>query len=223
MSSTSESSDCSTSAVVIDEAQEIAKANLYFVLSRAFVSPVVMTAEDPALGRRAAENLPEPLASELLDLAGVWEDSLAGDGELALAYARLFLGPFNILAPPYASFYLEPDHRLMGPVSQSVAMAYSRAGLAPGPGPREAPDHVSLEWEYMYFVTHQFLATGESSWIELRNEFVSTHLSHWMPLLANTIKSGGAHIFYNKLSVILGSVLNDPDYERHEQFAQRSS
>ena len=41
-----------------------------------------------------------------LTLAQAWENAREDREALSLAYARLFLGPFVILAPPYASFLL---------------------------------------------------------------------------------------------------------------------
>jgi TorA maturation chaperone TorD len=185
----------------VDQATETVNANLYLVLSRAFSSPTVMEQDDVARLRQLSPGLPAALQEAALSLADEWERGLTRREELALAYARLFLGPFEILASPYASFYLEPDQRLMGEVSRSVAGFYVEAGLDPGPGPREAPDHVALEWEFMYFLT-----TGEDHWIERRQAFAATHLARWIPSLAGAIKRAGQHAFYDALAVLLTSL-----------------
>jgi TorA maturation chaperone TorD len=204
------STDPAAARPAAERAAETAKANLYFVLSRAFSSPVVMEPDDPARLRQVMPELPGALQEAARSLADAWERGLIELQELSLAYARLFLGPFEILASPYASFYLEPDQRLMGQVSRSVAGAYAQAGLEPGPGPREAPDHVALEWEFMYFVTHQHLVSDEDRWIEQRRAFVSTHLARWMPSLAEAIKRAEAHAFYDALAALLTNVLKEP-------------
>lgn len=209
MSSTSATTDSAAARPAEEVAAEAAKANLYLILSRAFSSPHVMEHDDPARLRHLTPELPESLREAALSATDAWERGLTRREELALAYARLFLGPFEILAPPYASFYLEPDQRLMGPVSQSVACAYAEAGLEPGPGPREAPDHVSLEWEFMYFMTHQYLVTGEDQWIERRRAFASTHVTRWMPSLADAIKRAEQHPFYDALAVLLTRLLGE--------------
>jgi TorA maturation chaperone TorD len=210
MSSISATTDPSAARPAADCATETAKANLYLVLSRAFSSPVVMEPNDPARLRQVTPELPRTLQEAARSLADAWEHGLIHRQELSLAYARLFLGPFEILASPYASFYLQPDQQLMGPVSQSVAEAYAEAGLEPGPGPREAPDHVALEWEFMYFLTHQHLVTGEDRWIERRRAFVLTHLTRWMPSLADAIKGAGEHAFYDTLAALLTNLLKEP-------------
>ena len=169
-----------------------------------------MESNDPAQLRLLIPELPRTLKETARSLADAWEQGLKHRETLSLAYARLFLGPFQILASPYASFYLQSDQQLMGPVSQFVAGVYADAGLTPGPGPREAPDHVSLEWEYLYFLTHQFLATGEGQWLEKRNDFVSTHMMQWIPSLADAISRAMEHDFYDALSMLLMKVFKDP-------------
>lgn len=188
-------------------------ANLYLVLSRAFSSPVVMEHDDPVRLQQITPELPGTLQEIAQTLAKEWEQGLIHRQNLSLAYARLFLGPFEILASPYASFYLQADQQLMGPVNQYVAGTYAEAGLEPGPGPREAADHVMLEWEFMYFLTYQHLVTGEDQWIERRREFVSAHLSHWMPSLAKAIERAGEHEFYNTLATLLQTLLKEPAFQ----------
>lgn len=185
-------------------------ANLYLVLSRAFSSPVVMEHDDPVRLQQITPELPGTLQEIAQTLAKEWEQGLIHRQNLSLAYARLFLGPFEILASPYASFYLQADQQLMGPMSQYVAGTYAEAGLEPGPGPREAADHVMLEWEFMYFLTYQHLVTGEDQWIERQREFVSAHLSHWMPSLAKAIERAAEHEFYDTLATLLQTLLKEP-------------
>lgn len=195
-----------------ESSREITRANLYLVLSRAFSSPLGMGEELPEHLRLLIPELPAALQDESLHLAGAWEQALEDREALSLAYARLFLGPFEILAPPYASFYLEPDQQLMGEVSQHVARAYAKAGLGPGQGPREAPDHVALEWEFMYYLTHQYVTTGEEQWREQRRTFRSTHVYQWMPSLAKAIAIAGEHDFYDALAGFLATLLDAREF-----------
>jgi TorA maturation chaperone TorD len=162
--------------------------------------------------RHLVPNLAPALQEPALVLAQAWEDAFDDHQALSLAYARLFLGPFEILASPYASTWLDPEQRLMGEVSQQVAQAYTAAGLAPGsPGdaPREVPDHVALEWEFMYFLTYQFITTGEQRWIEQRNRFFLSHVVHWMPSLALAIEQSAQHAFYDVLAGFLKVALEE--------------
>jgi TorA maturation chaperone TorD len=187
---------------------EEVRANLYYLLGRVFSSPLVMKESDPQALRTIIPSRPAALQGAALKLAEAWERALEDREALSLAYARHFLGPFEILSPPYASSYLEPDQRLMGKVSQQVAHFYIEAGLGSGQGPHEAPDHVALEWEFMYYLTYQYLKTSEERWIEQRERFRSTHLNCWMPSFLAAIKKTAAHEFYCCAATLLSATLS---------------
>jgi TorA maturation chaperone TorD len=167
-----------------------------------------MDGEPPRHLRLLAAELPAALREPALSVAKHWSEALDDREALSLAYARLFLGPFEILSPPYASFYLEADQRLMGEVSQHVAQAYSEVWLGPGSGPHEAPDHVALEWEFMYFLTYQYVTTGEAHWLERRQSFHIDHLNHWIPELSKAILKANEHSFYDALALLSVTALN---------------
>lgn len=182
------------------------QADVARLVSLAVSSPLEMNDQQPNLLRALGEQLPESWAEPLVAVADQWQQALANRESLALAYARLFLGPFEILAPPYASFYLEPDHKLMGEASQQVAEMYAEAGLEPGPGPREAPDHVALEWEFVYFLTHQYLVTEQVDWQDTRRRFVA-HMTQWMPSLCDAIRESAVHPFYDRWAQLVTVIL----------------
>ena len=188
---------------------ETTQANVYHLLARAFSSPLEMDEEQPRKLLDLASQLPASLQKPGRTLAEAWDDALANRETLSLAYARLFLGPFEIQAPPYASFYLERNQRLMGDISQQVAQFYVDAGLGPGSGPHEAPDHVALEWEFMYFLTYQHVTTGEDHWADRRRAFYTTHLQYWMPVFTENILQSGEHAFYHALAVFLSAFLKE--------------
>lgn len=188
---------------------EVARANLYYLLARSLSSPLEMEAAHTDLLRKVVADLDSEVQTAGLALAKEWEEALEDRETLSLAYARLFLGPFEILAPPYASFYLEHDQRLMGEVSQNVAHTYAAAGLGPGNCPREAPDHAALEWEFMYFLTYQFITTGEEQWLKQRKQFCESHLSLWMPSLAKAMVKAKQHVFYDAVVRLFTVVLEE--------------
>jgi TorA maturation chaperone TorD len=141
------------------------------------------------------------LAEELRD-----ELRRADRGELKVAHARLFLGPFEVQASPYASSYLEPDGGLMGPTSRRVAELYAAAGLGPGEGPREVPDHLLSELEFMYFLSFQEVAEGAEPWREQRRRFVS-HVASWLPRMLELVLAAEVHRVYAALARLAGHVL----------------
>ena len=195
MSTTSVTSESAGTHAVNESAS---RANGWLTLSRAFAQP-----------RLWHENLETDLCAGFGgagdDEASALADAIAAartDRESAeLAHARLFLGPYDLLVPPYASFYLDADQRVMGPVSTDVAQWYTDAGLGPGAGPREAPDHVTCECEFMYFLGFQGCTTGDEAWDARQRDFWSGHLGHWLPQLLELLeKQTAIHPVYDALS-----------------------
>ncbi len=166
-------------------------------ISGGFSSPLNMSGEEPENLRKLMVKAPPEWVPAIQKFADLWKTALNDKEALSLAYARLFLGPFEILAPPYASFYLEPDHKVMGATSFWVAERYVEAGLKPGDGPKEIPDHVALEWEFLYYLTYQYLTSRESNWLEMRENFIRVHMRRWIPMLSKEIKKAETHPFYS--------------------------
>ena len=192
--------------------EEVVKANLFLVLAKAFSTPLEMKKEHADQLRTTVSHIANNLQEEGCALAQACEDALEDPEALSLAYARLFLGPFEILASPYASVYLDPEQRLMGPVSQAVAEEYATAGLAPGEGPNEVPDHVALEWEFLYYLTYQYVITGEAQWVEKRNTFWSNHMDKWIPSFSKTVLKSTDHGFYSALAQFTLDLFREPEF-----------
>ncbi len=183
--------------------QVVARANSYSTLARAFSAP---SAWDDELVTDLRRNFAW-LGAELLEpaerSAAAVEASGADRQALEVAFAGLFLGPFEMAAPPYASLYLDPERRLMGAVSLSVAKAYAEAGLAPSNAPREAPDHVTHELEFMYYLKFQEATTGDSTWRERADRFRTRQLEPWLPEFARRLAAADRHPVYNSLADLL--------------------
>ena len=192
-----------TGAAMTDEGL-VARANAYSVLARALALPASwdealldgLRERFALLGDEIAE-LAQRVAHEM-DL--VWADREA----VAVAFAQLFVGPFELDAPPYASLYLDPEQRLMGPVSLAVADLYADAGLAPSTEvPRDAPDHVGHELEFMYFLVFEAVESGEPIWMERAARFWNTHLGDWLPQFAEAVITARRHPLYDALGQLL--------------------
>ena len=179
------------------DADAAARANACHALARAFDRPDNWTRE---LGELLTEAFGSSTAA-MSDLARQLGEALEADREgLSVAHARLFLGPFEVQAPPWASFYLEADQQLMGPVSRYAAAAYAAAGLGPSDGSSDAPDHVTHELEFMYFLAYQEATTGDPVWLERQQRFWREHLGLWLPKLTNTVEAAAADSpFYSRL------------------------
>ena len=184
----------------VQHSDEPFRAEVFRLLSCAFTSPREMSGETVAEFELMIPELPDPIRNSGKRVVECWLKALEDPDAFILAYSKLFLGPFEILSPPYASIYLEPDQKLMGEISGMVAREYSDAGLAPGTGPNEVPDHVALEWEFMYFLTYKFSTTEDEDWLVRRDRFFTKHMRTWLPQFSEQIISAGVHDFYISLA-----------------------
>jgi putative dimethyl sulfoxide reductase chaperone len=197
----------STTSVTTEPTIDAPTANLCYLLARAFAQPDSFTGEEPGLLREALAAANQDLDPEGPELAQQWEAALDADPNVLLrSYARLFLGPFEILAAPYASFYLDPEQRLMGEVSQAVAQRYAEAGLAPREDqPCDAPDHIVNECEFLYYLAHQSLGSDDptraAALQQQFHSFAREHLAQWIPKFSDTILAvDDLHPFYPALA-----------------------
>ncbi len=187
------------------------RANAYHLLSQALKRPDEMSEALPGLLCEQFQPFGGQIAESAVRAAKELQDQLAQPEALSVAYAKLFMGPFEIKAPPYASWYLEPEGRLMGPVSDFVAHAYAEVGLRLAPGPREASDHIVLELEYFYFLVFQEVQTDDLAWGVRQRSFWNDHLGLWLPRLAQAISAANIHPYYSALADLLHAFAGSED------------
>jgi TorA maturation chaperone TorD len=130
--------------------------------------------------------------------------------ELALEYARLFVGPNNPPAMPYASFYLSESHSLMTDETIDVRKIYLDAGMAVKELYSVPDDHIGIELEFIYDLTQRMIELFEkgqreeaSRLFELRSDFIRGHMALWAPYLAAKIIESTQEDFYKGASFIL--------------------
>jgi TorA maturation chaperone TorD len=97
-------------------------------------------------------------------------------------FNKLFVGPNRLQAPPYASFYLEPEPQLMGNSTLRVRRIYEMAGLI-SPLQGHLPcDHLGVELD----AALGMLTLAERSKTDepraLWRYFLNDHLKVWLPL-----------------------------------------
>lgn len=185
----------------------VLRANVFHVLARAYSPPDTWPDGFDELVHCTFEPLGPALAEAGGKLANQVRHSSNASDRLAAAHARLFIGPFDIQAPPWASLYLDPDKQLMGESSRYAAAAYAHAGLGPVDGPKDAPDHITHELEYMYFLAFQENKTGETVWLEQQARFWREHLGKWLPQLAELMREAeGAEPLYLSLADLTTSL-----------------
>ncbi len=114
--------------------------------------------------------------------------------ELGLEYTRLFIGPFNPPAIPYASFYISQSHTLMTDETIEVRKIYLGAGMSVKELYSMPDDHIGIELEFIYDLTLRVIESLESGereeatrLFEIRTDFISRHMDLWVPLFAEKV------------------------------------
>lgn len=125
--------------------------------------------------------------------------------DLKVEYARLFVGPFELIAPPYGSVYLEHKRKLMGDSTMAVQKMYKSAGLMLNE--KEAPDHIAFELEFMHYLCLAEVeaeSQGQENRVSeiFRNklEFMDTYLEPWISPFCEDIRQGSENSFYSNLA-----------------------
>jgi putative dimethyl sulfoxide reductase chaperone len=131
---------------------------------------------------------------------------LEGD-VLSIAYTRLFLGAPEMLAPPYASFYLDRESRLMGPTCTEIVRIYKSQGLRIVDDFHNTLDHVAVVLEFLYYLLFQETKAQiegaleeKARFRETRTFFWNKYIVTWIPRFCARIVTAGAHPFYSDLA-----------------------
>jgi TorA maturation chaperone TorD len=124
---------------------------------------------------------------------------------LKVDYSKLFVGPYELLAPPYGSVYLEDARRVMGNSTMDAMNKYREEGL--DSILKEAPDHIAIELEYMYFLIFKQVEAMRSSdsgsaasYLRKQKAFLESHLGIWVSEFANNVEANGQTEFYKNLA-----------------------
>ena len=127
---------------------------------------------------------------------------------LKIDYARLFVGPYTLAAPPYGSVYLEGKPLVMGNSTVDAQKRYRNAGLNIAEEFKEAPDHIAVELEFMHFLIFKEIEAATHSNIEAfgnylieQQSFLEDHLGAWVSDFAENITANSDTEFYKKLAI----------------------
>ena len=140
--------------------------------------------------------------------------------KLKTDFARLFVGPYSLLAPPYGSVYLEGERKIMGDSTLDVQERYRKAGVELSDNFRDVPDHIAAELEFMYLLVFKEIQALENSdvdttidYFEKQRSFLSEHLGAWAFEFADSIEKEAETEFYKNLArVTKAFVRQDLDY-----------
>ena len=149
--------------------------------------------------------------------------------ELKIDHARLFVGPFQLLAPPYGSVYLNGKSRTVMADSTVDAQArYSEAGLSTARF-KDAPDHIVFELEFMYYLIFKEIEAVANSdpvaaWgaVEEQKRFLQDHLSAWIAPFADAVSKNASTSFYRDLALATRAFVQQ-DFKRLEEIVAELS
>jgi TorA maturation chaperone TorD len=135
---------------------------------------------------------------------------------LRVEYARLFIGPYSLAAPPYGSLYLDGRQQVMGPSTMDVTKRYSEAGLELAENFKDAPDHIAVELEFMHFLIYREMEAihrddrkGALENIELQKSFLENHLGAWASPFSIQLTENTCMTFYRHLAIATKKFLTE--------------
>ncbi len=139
--------------------------------------------------------------------------SNAGQTKLLVEYARLFIGPFKLPAPPYASCYLGSKH-LHNEVTDWVRNFYEQSGLEFDYTIMDMPDHIAVETEFLHFLLARSYTARQKhdfrqSEVYMKNYsiFFEGHHKKWVPVFIGEVLKSTDEPFYEILFKLIDKAL----------------
>lgn len=105
------------------------------------------------------------------------------------AFNKLFVGPMALQAPPYASYYLEPEPQLMGESTLKIRRLYSLAGLFSPLQGQLPEDHLGVELDAALGFRTLAGCLDETEPQALWQYFFHDHLKIWLPKFLNQARN----------------------------------
>ncbi|NCD16409.1 MAG: dehydrogenase [Actinobacteria bacterium] len=143
----------------------------------------------------------------LLQSAEAGEDA----GAVERDFARLFVGPAKLTAPPWESVHRSRERLLFEAETFQVREWYARYGLEAPRLNREPDDHIALELEFLATLAERALTALEEDREEDAQElvaahqaFLAEHVLPWAPGLMDQIRDN-AETFFLRGVAELGS------------------
>lgn len=136
-------------------------------------------------------------------------------------HSKLFVGPFELLAPPYGSRYLEGSEQVMTESTKDVRDWYRSDGISidiPEPD-----DHVAAELEYLYvLIVRELNAIAENDpetaigYLERQSNFLDTHLGQWIEPFTEKVVTNAETELYRALGRKTSSFITDDKKRLHQ-------
>ncbi|ABQ24687.1 TorD/DmsD family molecular chaperone [Geotalea uraniireducens] len=191
------------------------REDVYRLLAACYYPPLTELIEENCCATLAT--LLESVAPDATKYAG---DAVVAVGKspldsLAVEHARLFIGPFQLVAPPYGSIYLDDAKTVMGDSTAKVAAFYHACGLHLADDFHELPDHFAVELEFMSYLAfkqREAEVLGDQDEVirvvSLQREFLDRFLMPWLAPFTSAIITDGEAPFYQAIARCTAAFIN---------------
>nr|AHF24850.1 anaerobic dehydrogenase [uncultured bacterium Contig1491] len=157
-----------------------------------------------------------PEDGDLVDALVEQLQAAAGDlDRIADDYARIFVGPAALPAPPWESVYRDNKRLLMTATTLSVREYYRAYGYEAKERLHVPDDHLAIELDFLASLAQEALdacAAGSEEdarqLFEAGSTFASTHLSHWVGDFAADLRDHDGSRFYCAIANALAAFVS---------------
>lgn len=131
-------------------------------------------------------------------------------------YTDLFIGPRELIAPPWESVYLTRERALFQASTLAVRQWYQQHGFLPAGYPRHPDDHISLMMHFLALLSGEALACfredrfdAYQNNLESQKLFIENHLMNWLPRYAKDMKQAETALLYPQLAAALSRLVEE--------------
>ncbi len=114
--------------------------------------------------------------------------------EFKVEYSRHFIGASNLYTPPYASFYLDSQNKMMTEHTIDTLNMFNLIGLEPLH--EDLPDHIVYELELLYQLGIKIQEGDIKNIYSFALKFINDHSLKWMSLYYEALVQKKANKFY---------------------------
>lgn len=132
-------------------------------------------------------------------------------------YTRMFIGPYELPAPLWESSYVNKDGLLFQEETLRVRRLFLENSFEPLQLGREADDHLGLELDYMYHLSHIAKDLAREGNVQQLNKiladqryFLNEHLLNWTPMFRkNVVKHADTDFYKGMTNILVGFLTVD--------------
>lgn len=204
------------------------RGDCFKLLAACFYEPDKQLFIEEALGEKLEQVLGQ-VAPDCVTFARQMKNTLkkTDQNTLSIEHAALFVGPFELIAAPYGSVYIEKKRTVMGKSTISAAQYYQDAGLSVDI--KEPPDHIAIELEFMHYLCFKEAAAIRDGQTEngrqlkeKQKHFYFTALKPWAGKFCEAIRAGTGNEFYINVANCLDRFLASCEQSYHEEYTMKA-